>query len=32
MEFFRKHTKLMVWILIGCFLMYLLPSVMFSVR
>jgi hypothetical protein len=27
MDFFRKHHKLFVWILIGCFLLYLVPSV-----
>ena len=31
MEFFRKHTKLVIWIMIGCFLLYLIPSAIFVV-
>jgi hypothetical protein len=32
MEFFRRHYKTVVWIMIFCFLMYLLPSVYVATR
>ncbi len=31
MEIFRRHYKLVVWLMIGCFLLYLIPSTYFAV-
>jgi len=31
-EFFRRHTKLIIWIMIGCFLLYLVPVFVLSFR
>jgi hypothetical protein len=31
MDFFRRHYKLVVWIMIGSFLLYLIPSAIFVV-